>query len=130
MDLTKKSLKHLTRKRYLTKKSWKGSSGRWRKNTQPKKWISTKLKAQKISPGREISQKKLKNLTRKGWKRLTRKRDISKKDEKTLPGREKLENSHQEEGIKDCKAAENVDEAWFQVHFLFLREHQEADDVT
>ena len=41
-----------------------------------------------------------------------------------------VENSHQEEGIKDCKAAENVDETWFQVHFLFLREHQEADDVT
>ena len=38
--------------------------------------------------------------------------------------------AHQEESVKDCKATENVDEAWLQVHFLFLREHQEADDVA
>ena len=44
--------------------------------------------------------------------------------------KKKVKKSHQEEGVKDCKAAENVDEAWLQAHFLFLREHQEADDVT
>ena len=63
-------------------------------------------------------QKKISH--QKSLQNVTRKRDLTKK----------LENSHQEESVKDCKAAENVDEAWLQVHFLFLREHQKADDVT
>ena len=66
-------------------------------------------------------------------KNLTRKRYFTKKAYKMSPGKEisqKSEKAHQEESVKDCKAAENVDEAWLQVHFLFLREHQEADDVT
>ena len=63
-------------------------------------------------------QKKISH--QKSLQNVTRKRDLTKK----------LENSHQEESVKDCKAAENVDEAWLQAHFLFLREHQKADDVT
>ena len=107
MDLTQKNLKNLTRKRDLTKKKLKSSLGRERKYTHPKKWIS-----EKISPETEISPKKT--------YKMSPGKEISQKSEK----------AHQEESVKDCKAAENVDEAWLQVHFLFLREHQEADYVT
>ena len=61
MDLTKnKSLKNLTRKRDLTKKSLKILPG----------------KAGKGSPGKEISQRKMKKpyQEEKSWKILTRKR--------------------------------------------------------
>ena len=66
------------------------------------------------------------------------KKKEKEKEKEKIPGigrypmgpTKRSENSHQEESVKDCKAAENVDEAWLQVHFLFLREHQEADDVT
>ena len=104
----------------------------------------TKKKSKESHQKETSNQKKAEKLTRKREKiytpremdlrkNLTRKRYFTKKAYKMSPGKEisqKSEKAHQEESVKDCKAAENVDEAWLQVHFLFLREHQEADYVT
>ena len=142
-----KKSKNLTRKYDLNrKKAGKTSPGRERKNTHPEKWISPQKKSKESHQEEGSHQKKKlksslgreKKYTHpKKWisqKDLTRKRYLTKKAYKMSPGKEisqkKIKKAHQEESVKDCKAAENVDEAWLQAHFLFLREHQKADDVT